>query len=133
MERFPTSASEIPDTAGLPINLSLLLERCGGDPRFAAAVVEKFRTQARLEVDRMQTALTDGDVDALRRAAHGLKSMAAYLSADAAAKLSKQIEDSASEQRLDDLASSVADLRAEIERVTAWIARNVDFHLPKYA
>jgi HPt (histidine-containing phosphotransfer) domain-containing protein len=102
-----------------------MLERCGGDRSFAAAVSERFRTQAVEEVARVERALDAADADTMRRNAHNLKSMAGYMGARTAAELSKQVEQLARENRLGDAAPVVAQLRREIERAVECIRSNV--------
>jgi two-component system cell cycle response regulator len=58
------------DPARPHLDLSAVLERCGGDANFAAAVTAKSRAQADAEVARIESALIMGDADGLRRAAH---------------------------------------------------------------
>jgi putative two-component system response regulator len=107
-----------------PIDMAEVLSRCGGDPAFAAAVTERFRTQAVAEVERIATALAAADFDALRRTAHNLKSMAAYMAAKTAADLSRQLEEMARDNRLIGAPALVAGLRGEIERAVLWITNN---------
>jgi putative two-component system response regulator len=105
-----------------PIDMTAVLKRCGGDAAFAGAVIERFRVQASGEVQRIEQALASADFDTLRRAAHSLKSMAAYVSADIASELSRQIEDFAGKKQSDGIAPLVAKLREQVEAAVTWIA-----------
>jgi cyclic di-GMP phosphodiesterase len=107
-----------------PVDPSAVLKRCGGDPAFAAAITERFRTQAVGEVAKIEQLLAGSDADGVSRAAHSVKSMAAYMAADAAMELARQIESLGREKRLGEVAPLLALLRTEIERAIAWIAQN---------
>jgi putative two-component system response regulator len=120
-----TSDVPTPDkSAAAPVNMVEVLARCGGDSDFAATVTEHFRTQALIEVERLEKALAAADVDAVRRNAHNLKSMAAYMIAKDAADLSQQVEQSARDNRLAEAHPLVPRLRMEIERAIEWITKN---------
>ena len=87
-----------------PVVYAEVMKRCGGDANFAAAITAKFRECAMNEVETVAAALAAGDAARVRRAAHTLKSMTAYMSADAASELSKQIEDLAHHNKLTEMA-----------------------------
>jgi putative two-component system response regulator len=121
----PAPAAEAPaDTSRAPIDMNAVLKRCGGDPAFAAAVTARFQNQAGGEVAKIEQALTAGDFDTLGRAAHTLKSMAAYMSADSASSIAGAIEDLVRTNRVAEAAPLVVRLRAEIDGAIAWLARN---------
>jgi putative two-component system response regulator len=107
-----------------PVDLSAVLKRCGGDAKFAAAVTERFRAQATDEVIRIEQALASGDIEAMRRAAHSLKSMTAYMAADSASELAKQIEDFGRANQLTSVPQLLVRLRQEVGAATAWITQN---------
>ena len=109
---------------GPPMDSAALLKRCGGDPKFAAAVTDRFRSQAGGEVRKIAAALSAGDADTMSRTAHSLKSMAAYLSADVASNLAKRIEDLGRAGDLGQVEPVVSALNAEIERVMEWLNRD---------
>jgi putative two-component system response regulator len=112
---------QVQSSARPPIDPAAVLKRCGGDAKFAAAVTKRFQTQAGAEVGKIEQALAGGDAETLSRAAHSLKSMAAYMAADGAADLAKQIEDHGRANRLAEVLPLLTSLRAEIERAIAWI------------
>jgi HPt (histidine-containing phosphotransfer) domain-containing protein len=118
---IPIPAQNLPRD---PIDTTAVLKRCGGDPNFAAAVIERFRTQAGAEIAKLDKALAEKDTNGLSRAAHNLKSMSAYMAADSAVELAKQIEALGHANRLSDVPPLLALLRSEIERAVAWIAQN---------
>ncbi|MBV8782056.1 MAG: Hpt domain-containing protein, partial [Phycisphaerae bacterium] len=100
-----------------------LMKRCGGDAKFAAAVIEKFSKQAPIEVRHMTDALSAGDVATVTRLAHSLKSMAAYVSADAAASIANKIEQSGRSNQSGEIQPELLKLAAEVDRVIKWFER----------
>jgi putative two-component system response regulator len=107
-----------------PVDLTAVLKRCGGDAKFAAAVTDRFCAQAGNEVVRIEQALALGDVDGLRRAAHSLKSMTAYMAADSASELAMEIEDLGRAGQLAAVPPLLLRLRNEVASATAWISHN---------
>ena len=107
-----------------PINLDAVLNRCGGDQKFAAAVTRKFVTQAPPEVAKIEQFLLAGDVDSMRRSAHSLKSMAAFMACDSVTNLAKQIEDLGHANRLSDVTPLLPELKSNVRRATDWLAIN---------
>jgi len=107
-----------------PVDAAAVLKRCGGDAKFAAAVTDRFRTQAVAEVGKIEQALARNDADGLKRAAHNLKSMAGYMAADSAVELAKQIEALGQANRLSEISPLLAALKSEIERAVAWITQH---------
>src|SRR5262249_42585574 len=107
-----------------PIDSAAVLKRCGGDPKFMAAVSERFRTQAVAQVIKIEEALSATDADGTSRAAHSMKSMSAYMAADTAVELAKQIESLGRDKRLADIAAPLALLRTEVERTVAWLTQH---------
>jgi two-component system sensor histidine kinase/response regulator len=116
-----------PDTAPArpPVDLKAVLKRCGGDPEFANAVTERFHAQAAGQVDRIKEALAQANGDALSRAAHSLKSMAAYVAADTASDLARRIEDLARGNDFAAIGAILAQLSEEIRTTNEWLAANV--------
>jgi putative two-component system response regulator len=108
--------------AAAPIDRAAVLSRCGGDAAFAAAVTERFRAQAPGEVTKIQTAFAANNADLVRRTAHSLKSMSAYMSADSAAKVAAQIEDLAESNQMATVSPLITQLQTEIERAMTWLA-----------
>jgi len=101
-------------TARPPVDLKVVLKRCGGDPEFVNAVTERFHAQAEGQVDLIQQALAQLNGEALSRAAHSLKSMAAFMAADVASDLARQIEDLGSHNEFAAVRPLVAQLSEEI-------------------
>lgn len=120
-ENFTAQAS-VADAPAAPIDMAAVLKRCGGDAEFANAVTERFRQQAIDEVKRIENALMVNDFDTMRRASHSLKSMSAYVSAEAAAELARKIEECATQKEASSIAALAAQLRQQVQAAVQWIA-----------
>ncbi|HWE01402.1 MAG TPA: response regulator [Tepidisphaeraceae bacterium] len=116
-----SSASSPPPA---PIDFAVVLKTCGGDANFAGAVMERFKSQAGVEVGRIDQGVATGDADAIRRAAHTLKSMAAYVSATAASQLADRIESLAREKTLAEVPALLVTLRTQVNLTIQWITQN---------
>ena len=114
-------AAEIPPA---PVDLAVVLKRCSGDATFAAGVTKRFQSQAGGEVEKLAKALAAANVDVVCRSAHNLKSMSAYMGAETATDLARQIEDLGRDNRLADVAPVLERLGREITRAVEWIAQN---------
>ncbi len=107
-----------------PLNMQSVLKRCGSDAKFAAALVDRFRNQAGGEVARLEAAITAGNAADIQRIAHSLKSMAAYVGADAPSELSRRIEELAQRNCLGEIPAVFAQLRDRIAQTIQWIESN---------
>lgn len=91
-------------------------------------VIKLFLDDAPVLVDRMQLASQDGDLEALREAAHSLKSASANVGALALADAARRIELGARGQTLDNPGVAVALLIAEFARarmaLRGWLAQH---------
>jgi HPt (histidine-containing phosphotransfer) domain-containing protein len=115
----------VSDVSSRPaVDFAAVLKLCGNDPTFAGAVMERFKTNAGIEVTKIDQGMAAADADVVRRAAHTLKSMAAYVSAGAAAGLANRIESLARENALADVPPLLASLRSQVELTIQWITQN---------
>ena len=102
IKRAPRGARE-PAASSAPSDLEpidrdalvYLAEGVGGDAVFVSGLIEQFGTDAPALLAAASEALADGDVDALRRAAHTLKSNAATFGAQPLADKSRALEEGA--------------------------------------
>jgi putative two-component system response regulator len=108
------------------LDINLIASRCGGDAQFAEGIVELFKTQAPLELDRLAAALLSADIASFQRIAHTLKSMTAYVTADAAAEHCRQLEEMAKLNQLGEAGPLLQLLQAELHQVLAWIANRAE-------
>lgn len=103
------------------VDMNALLKRCGGDAKFAAAITKQFCAQAPTELARLSQALITTDAPALKRAAHSLKSMIAYIGHEPATELARKIEHLAEEKRLAEVEPLLLSLQKSVELAIAWI------------
>jgi HPt (histidine-containing phosphotransfer) domain-containing protein len=99
--------------------LDALIETTGGDPDFFAEMIDTFLADSPQLVAEMQTATSSADTQALRRAAHTLKSNSRTFGASALADLCQEIEGRAATGGLDGLARLVARVVAVYPGVAA--------------
>jgi len=85
-----------------PAVLARLLDGVGGDADFVTDLIAQFATDAPALLTAAKTALGDGDAEAVRRAAHTLKSNAATFGADRLADRSRALEEAAKRGALKD-------------------------------
>ncbi|HZK81396.1 MAG TPA: response regulator [Humisphaera sp.] len=107
-----------------PVDFAVILKLCGGDANFAGAMMERFKSNAGVEIAKIEQALAAGNADSVRRAAHSLKSMAAYMSASAASALAARIESLGHGNALADVPPLLASLRSQVELTIQWITQN---------
>ena len=91
--------------------LNELFESVGGDGDFMDEIIEEFFQDTPRQMAIIQDSLASGDAEALRRAAHSLKSNSASFGARHLHKLCMELEDMGKAGELD----GAADLAAEIE------------------
>ena len=120
---MPSQALPAPDGA---IDFNAIAERCGADAEFVAGLTKRFSEHAPAEVQRLSDALASNDRDAFRRAAHTMRSMSAYVTADHAAELCRQLEELACSDRLSETAAIVQSLQSEIHQIADWITHHAD-------
>jgi diguanylate cyclase (GGDEF)-like protein len=113
-----------PAAVSSPIDFQAILKRCGGDAKFAAALVKRFRSQAVNDVKRMEQLLLSGDANGLALAAHSMKSMTAYVSADTASNIAKQIEMLARNGQFSETGSLINRLSEAIVAAESWFDQN---------
>jgi HPt (histidine-containing phosphotransfer) domain-containing protein len=112
----------MPDAADSVLDqptLEALFESVGGDAEFFAELIDTYVADAPVQVDSLRAALEAGDVEALVRPAHTLKSSSASLGAMGLAEQCRQLEHAARGGSLDGAAGAVEAVAAEVDRVAA--------------
>jgi HPt (histidine-containing phosphotransfer) domain-containing protein len=99
----------LPDSAIL--DLSRLREAFEDDDAGIIELLEMAINTGTKHVERLKTALAEGDVTNVARAAHGIKGSSSNIGAIAVTRISAEIEDRARNARLD----GVTELAAELE------------------
>ena len=99
-----------------------LLDSVGGDQDFLAELIDTYLEDAPNLLSTIQTALASGDTEALRRAAHSLKSNSANFGAQKLAQLCKELEEAARRGELEGGAGLAAQILAEYPRASRELA-----------
>jgi putative two-component system response regulator len=121
-----TSTHSEPPAKCFILNMDAIIEQCSGDRMFAHGIIERFREQVPQEMKRLDDGLAAHDVEAFRRAAHTVKSMSAYLQANNAAELCRQLEELAKSDKMDAGATLVNALHQEIQSINEWLTLNAN-------
>jgi PAS domain S-box-containing protein len=96
-----------------------LVASTGGDPDFIRELIDTYLTDAPGLFAQMRSALTSGDAETFRRAAHSLKSNSASLGALTLSALAKELEMMGKAGTLEGAAAKIAAADVEYERVKA--------------
>jgi len=103
-------------TSELPIIdqavLDELRDSVGGDQAFVADLASTYLSEGDGHIQQVEDALARGDIAAMVRPAHTLKSSSAALGAARLSAISKEIEHAARDEQTDGLDTAVADARA---------------------
>jgi HPt (histidine-containing phosphotransfer) domain-containing protein len=109
--------------AGCPFHLPSLLDRCLSDRHFCAVLVQKFIDRANELAAQMEQAAQAGDAGQLALHAHGLKGLAANMSADNLQFWAATLERTARRANPVQLRPLVSRVRREIETCVAAVPR----------
>jgi HPt (histidine-containing phosphotransfer) domain-containing protein len=99
-----------------------LLARCVGRLDFAERIVGKFLEHFARDMDQLEQSLVQGDLSALACTAHRMKGAAANVAAPALLAQTAEIENSARQDRREELPVSLCHLREEWKRFSASVA-----------
>jgi HPt (histidine-containing phosphotransfer) domain-containing protein len=100
-----------------PQGMARLLEITGGDQGFVDELVDTFLEDTTSQIDALRTAADAGDVAAIVRPAHSLKSNAANVGAAVLSELSRALEIDARGGDVPDMATRAASIETEFVRV----------------
>lgn len=100
------------DTAAIEAITSL---QQPGKPDLFGKVFDLFEQNSPALLDTIESGCAAGDTEAVRGAAHSLKSSAAYVGATEVSELSKTIERAAREDQLSDVSAEVGKIRESYE------------------
>lgn len=92
-----------------------LKDSVGAD--YVAEVVSAFSEEAPLLIVQLRQALSAGDVETFRRAAHSIKSNAATFGATSLSILAREMESAARENRLDEIGNRLEVLEDAVRHV----------------
>ena len=97
--------------------LNSLLEAVGGDGEFLAELLDTYFDDTPLQFATMHSALTNGNSEEFRRAAHSLKSNSANFGAMALSVKAKNLEELGKNDQLDLAAEPLEEAEAEYTKV----------------
>jgi CheY-like chemotaxis protein len=110
----PAGGIPVPDNGIIERGVLVrLLESVGGDREFLDEVLATYCQDAPVQIAALQSAQAVGDADALRRAAHSLKSTSASVGAVRLAAACKELETLAKAGELAQAATRIARIEAE--------------------
>ena len=99
------------------------LSRLGGDEELLHELIRLFRLDARSLADKIRSGLASGDHEAVMRAAHNLKGLAANFDAHAVVSLAQQLELAAGQDDLSSASALATTLNVELARLLTLLAR----------
>jgi HPt (histidine-containing phosphotransfer) domain-containing protein len=99
--------------------LEALSEMTGGDPAFLAEMIDTFVDDGQTLVAEMESAAASGDLVALRRASHTLKSNSRTFGATVLGDICQEIESHAAAGRGDEAGGLIGRAAAEYPAVVA--------------
>jgi HPt (histidine-containing phosphotransfer) domain-containing protein len=111
-EPVNTTASPVADS---PVDVPALLNRCMGNAELVAKVLERFESQARITLEKLQSSVAEADCDSFARLAHTLKGSAANLSAEGVREAAWQLEDMGRQRQLQHAKSQLIRLQEQID------------------
>ncbi len=98
---------------------NVLLERCGGDPAFAARILAKFRARVTEYVEELRETAEAGDSEQLAALSHRIKGTSANLAAEPMRELAEKIEMCARDGKAEAALEMIEQLRGAAERFIA--------------
>jgi signal transduction histidine kinase/DNA-binding response OmpR family regulator len=118
----PGSISEDREThvmnEGMPVNRAHLLEMVDGDQGVVDEILQYFLQDTPRQIVALGEAITRGNIEEVHRLAHTLKGSSSNVGAEPLREKAWSLEHAES---LDDASSLLADCRAELDRVTAYL------------
>lgn len=107
------------------LNLTAALSRLGGDKTLLRDMAGFFLEDSAQLLSSIDFAIERGDPDQIQRNAHSLKGLAANFNAEPCVTVAQTIEDAAKQKRLDGVQQRLGSLRAEVDRLTDALRRDV--------
>ena len=106
-----------------PVDFKELLERVDGDAAFVGELSNVFREDYPRQIEAAKACLAEGDVQGVKRAAHGLKGALANLAAHPANDLAAALERCAGAGELKEMGYLLRQLEYELPRVCEALAQ----------
>lgn len=115
IDRNDASSTGSDQTSSSPVDIKSMIRRCGGDRVFADSVLKKFAKDVPVELEKMSHAQTTGDPQQLRRSAHNMKGLAAFIGAEHLADIARGLEE-----------ATHSNIQAETQQLISKIQNEVD-------
>ena len=94
-----------------------VLDRLGGDQELLEELCQIFLKESPKLMDRLRQGMTNGDAEAVQRAAHSLKGEVSYLSAAGATQAARRLEDLGHESNLSAVSEAVRVMERELDQL----------------
>jgi HPt (histidine-containing phosphotransfer) domain-containing protein len=120
-----STSSERSANAGAAWDVNEVLERLDGDRAFFFELLQIFREDSQVNLQKAKSALSEGDLPGLMRAAHTLKGMLKNLSMNRAGEIAYALETASNQGKSDEAAK----LLAELEQAAAEVLPQVNAQL----
>jgi CheY-like chemotaxis protein/HPt (histidine-containing phosphotransfer) domain-containing protein len=124
---LPRMSEPLPETpdAGEVLDWAAAMENVDGDPEFLKELAKLFFTEGAKAMLEIRAAITAGDANRLRRAAHTLRGSVACFAAKPAVEAAQRLETMGRDGNLGGAAAAWASLEGEIERLRSALATRV--------
>ncbi|MGA1871368.1 MAG: response regulator [bacterium] len=109
-------------TEGLPINLEMAYSIVDGNIELLKKMVSRVMSFYPMEIEEMQRALSDSNVEQLNRAAHRLKGSIGMIGAEKTYELADRLEEIDANEEPDEAKTVLALLTEELERVKQFVS-----------
>jgi HPt (histidine-containing phosphotransfer) domain-containing protein len=106
-----------------PLNFEKLLVEYDGDRNILSELLWRLVEDVRDQVGKMHKAISDGNIEVLRREAHTIKGVAAMLTADNLSSVASEIEQIARSGSLEGGTEILERLEKEFSRLEAYIRK----------
>jgi HPt (histidine-containing phosphotransfer) domain-containing protein len=103
--------------ADSPIDKDALFELVDEDPEFLGSLVDTFLRDCTAYMDDIRTAVEQGDAEALRREAHGLKGASGNMQAEGTEGAARRLEDIGRSGDLEQAPEALRELEEEVDRL----------------
>ncbi|MBI5592198.1 MAG: response regulator [Deltaproteobacteria bacterium] len=121
-----TDQNILPITAcpGKPIDIEKAIEEFEGDKQFLSEVLESFTNEVGEQIETIRKALSCGDAETVREAAHSIKGGAANITARTLSRIALELENRGKSKELNGANEIIDDLEREFEALRHFVQEN---------
>ncbi|MFO0800204.1 MAG: response regulator [Gemmataceae bacterium] len=120
--RHRQDTNEVLAPADATFDRTTVLERVGGNRDVLRQLVGVFYQDCNTQMAALRAAISDGDADGVRDAAHTIKGMVAFFSQPGATEAARGLEDIGTRGELNGAGSRCAELARELAKIEAGLA-----------